>query len=288
MSSIYLIGAVASALCLLSNTLTKGSANGDLYVYDTDSSVIFNSMHAHRYVNYLLIGCGICIPIFLEIIIDLISVRAWNVRRSHTIIQLGFVLASVAVVDLIILLWILPFSKAHYLGSVSSVRSILCFTATFAHLKNSGGEIFRGKTMISFAVLGFVGPTLRAYGSVINSNEIKSTIFAVDITFFVLVFCIFSRWFLSLWSKKAVDMTSENLSCSVYLISLFLSEILNTVIIHGLGYTIDPTATPTELLTNGISSTMVVIIISILNGRLSRYEVIQTEVFKYFTFTLFN
>ena len=282
MYTIYTLGTIACSVCLFSNVI-KLLLPDKLFDYDDYNSPIYTSLRSDGYIYNLLLGCGICIQIFLEIFIDFTAVKSSRSKSNsksdniHTILQLGLVLCSLFVVDLVILMWIIPFGYAEYFGSISATRTILCFTATFAHLKNNGGEVFRGRIITLFAGFGFLCPCLKAYSSVIDSIGIRATLFAANSLFGLIVCYLTFRWFVTLWKIPMTEWTSKQLSCSVYQVSLLLSSLCQ-LIVYGLQYVITPSAGPETLIFNGVTSTISVINISILHGRIARHEVIQAEV----------
>ena len=273
---IYFLGTLACIICLLSNQLTH-STSSPHYLYEKDSSAIFNSLASDEYQVNILLGIGICIPIFIDLVIDLTGFGPAH-ANPHTIFQLGLVLSSLIVVDLIISVWVIPFSQAQYFGSISACRTVLCFTATFSHLKGCGGEMFQGKLMFIFAILGFLCPCLRAYNSVIDTVDMRISLLLFNLIFFLVVSFKCYRWFRSIREYKPTELSSEQLSCSVYLISVFLSSISQIVISQFTGLGVNPDSSATSVVVNGVSSAIFVIMISILHGRISRVEVVQTQV----------
>ena len=277
MFKIYFFGALTSLLCLLSNTI-KSSSTSSSQIYDSDSSKIYDSMRSYEYLFYLVAGCGICIPIFIELVIDVAYTSTFRLKYFHTIIQLGLALASLGIVNFVILVWIIPYNHAEYLGSISAVRTILYFTATLAHLKNCGGYIFQSNMMYVFGVFGFLGPCLRAYGSVFSSEELQVAVIVVDVIFIFITVVKYIQWIIMIREIHRLEWTLEQLSCSVYLTSLFFSVLWQNVINHGLNFNVNPSSTPNALFTDAVASGIFVVVISILTGRIARQKTVQTEV----------
>ena len=211
---IYFLGALTCLFCMLSNPITY-STSIPHYLYDENSSTIFNSLSSDEYQINLLIGVGICIPIFIDLVID---ISGFGPARAnpHVIFQLVLVLSSLIVVDIFILFWVIPFSQAQYFGSISACRTVLCFTATFSHLKACGGQMFQGKLMFIFAILGFLCPCLRAYNSVVNTATIRIILFTFNIIFFSVTSYKCYRWFRSIRKLRLTELTSVMAPASIF------------------------------------------------------------------------
>eukprot|EP01041_Mallomonas_annulata_P006927 gene6927-14066_t len=262
---VYIIGIAGIILCWsphflhLSHELT----------YNPETSPIYESMKSAEFVNFLMISLGLCIPMFLEYVFDLITF-GFNKDTHLGYLSRLLLLSSLLLPDIFLLLYIIPNERVELWGTVTAIRTMLCVCVSFGHIWQNGVNC---RTELILSVCGFI---LRSYVSVIDLGYVELLQMFILVITAILIFILNIRWFRSIRDIKLEDLTTKQLSSTIYLVSLVLISIA-LIVVRACYGPMNSQSTVQNLVAYKVLQAMFVMFVFLAHSRILRKEMIQTQ-----------
>eukprot|EP01041_Mallomonas_annulata_P003131 gene3131-6160_t len=226
-------------------------------------------MKSSEFINFLMISLGLCIPMFLEYIFDLITFGFSKDTHLGYLSRL-LLLNSLLLPDIFLLLYIIPYERAELWGTVTAIRTMLCVCVSFGHIWQNGVNC---KTELILSVCGFI---LRSYISVIDSEYVEFFQISILVIAAILILKLNIRWFRSLKDIKLEDLSAKQLSSTIHMVSLVVISIA-LIIVRTYYGPMNSQSTVQNLVAYKVSQAMFVMFVFLAHSRILQKEMIQTQ-----------